>query len=277
MSQTSQPGAMRDKLAAVLRALRPCLLAVSGGVDSLTLAVLAARLLGGDFAAVHAAGPAVPGEAGDRLRRVAGDEGFSLTVIDAGELGDENYISNPVNRCYYCKNRLFAALRRQAQTIALATGRTVAVVSGTNRDDLADFRPGLTAAAEHGVRHPYVEADMGKQEVRALARELGLDFAGIPASPCLASRVYTGTKVTGEILRAVDFAETFVKRATGLDVVRCRVRENEMLVETSPPGALAASLAAELAAALRGQGHDFQTVSLDPHGYTPGRAFVKTP
>jgi uncharacterized protein len=268
---------MQEKLAGVLRAARPCLLAVSGGVDSLTLAVLAGRVLGGDFAAVHAAGPAVPEEAGQRLRQVAASEGLRLIVIDAGELSDAQYVSNPANRCYYCKSKLFAAMRREADAFAAAAGRPVAIVSGANRDDLSDFRPGLTAAAEHGVRHPYVEADMGKTEIRALARELGLAFADIPASPCLASRVYTGTKVTGELLRAVDFAESFVKRATGFAVVRCRVRQGEMLIETSRGDPLPAGLVPELACALRGQGYDFTNISLDPDGYEPGRAFVKTP
>jgi uncharacterized protein len=267
----------QDKLASILRDLSPCLLAVSGGVDSLTLAVLAGRVLGEDFAAVHAAGPAVPTEAGQRLRRVAQDEGLRLIVIDAGELDDVRYAANPANRCYYCKSRLFAAMRRQAEDFAQTAGRPVAVISGTNRDDLSDFRPGLAAAAEHGVRHPYVEADMGKDSVRALARELGLDFASVPASPCLASRVYTGTKVTGEILRAVDFAETFVKGATGLDVVRCRVRENEMRIETEEHATLPVGLIPRLDAALRGQGHNFKNISLDPEGYKPGRAFIKTP
>jgi uncharacterized protein len=267
----------QDKLASILRDAGPCLLAVSGGVDSLTLAVLAGRVLKDAFAAVHAAGPAVPEQAGQRLRQVARAEGLRLIVIDAGELDDARYVANPSNRCYYCKNRLFAAMRREAEIFAREAGRPVAVISGTNRDDLADFRPGLAAAAEHGVRHPYVEADMGKDGVRALARELGLAFADIPASPCLASRVYTGTPVTGEILRAVDFAETFVKRATGLEVVRCRVRGNEMRVETADQAAVPAGLLPRLDAALRGQGHNFTNVSLDPDGYAPGRAFIKTP
>jgi len=268
---------IQDKLTSVLRGVNPCLLAVSGGVDSLTLAVLAGRVLGNDFAAVHAAGPAVPGEAGERLRRVAQEEGFRLVVIDAGELGDVHYAANPANRCYYCKSKLFTAMRREAEAFAAIAGRPVVIVSGTNRDDLSDFRPGLAAAAECGVRHPYVEADMGKDDIRALARELGLSFADIPASPCLASRIYTGTTITGEMLRAVDFAETFVKRATGLDVVRCRVRTGEMLIETMEQDAFPAGLAASLDAALRGQGYNFKNVSLDPDGYKPGRAFIKTP
>jgi len=268
---------LQDKLGARLRDMAPCLLAVSGGVDSLTLAVLAGRVLGGDFAAVHAGGPAVPGEAGQRLRRVARDEGVNLTVIDAGELADADYAANPANRCYYCKSRLFTALRRQAELFSADKGRPVAIISGTNRDDLSDFRPGLAAAAEFGVRHPYVEAGMGKADIRALAREMGLDFADIPASPCLASRIYTGTKVTGQVLQAVDFAETFVKQATGLEVVRCRVRDNDMLIETAKREAIPAGLVPQLAAALRGQGHNFKTVSLDPESYKPGRAFIKTP
>jgi pyridinium-3,5-biscarboxylic acid mononucleotide sulfurtransferase len=267
---------MKDKLTLVLRDMAPCLLAVSGGVDSLTLAVLASRVLDGDFAALHAGGPAVPSEAGDRLRLVAKDEGFNLVVIDAGELADASYAANPAERCYFCKTRLFTAMRHQAETFARTKGRPVTIISGTNTDDLREFRPGLTAAAECGVRHPYVEAGMAKADVRDLARALGLDFADIPASPCLASRIYTGTPVTAEGLRAVDFAETFVKNATGLAVVRCRLRGGEMLVETENPGTFPETLIPELEAALRGQGYTFNRVSLDPQGYQPGRAFIKT-
>ena len=135
--------------------------AVSGGVDSMTLAVAAGRRLGARAGMLHAVSPAVPPEATARVRAYAEREGWSLAVLDAGEFADPDYLKNPANRCYFCKTNLYGAM-------AARSGATLA--SGTNLDDLGDYRPGLQAASEHGVRHPYVEAGMDKAAVRALAR-----------------------------------------------------------------------------------------------------------
>ncbi len=131
--------------------------AVSGGVDSMTLATLAHRRLDTVPRMVHATSPAVPSEARRRVERHASAEGWALEVIDAGEFADADYRANPVNRCYFCKSRLYGSIDA---VIRAAGGGLVA--SGTNRDDLGDFRPGLRAAEEKGVRHPFVEAGIGK-------------------------------------------------------------------------------------------------------------------
>ena len=145
--------------------------------------------------------------------------------IDAGELLDARYVANPVNRCYFCKTNLYS-------TIAPLADAGVTIVSGTNTDDLGDFRPGLAAAAEHSVRHPYVECGIGKPAIRAIATRLGLDdLAELPAAPCLSSRVETGIAIDPDVLKAIDACERLVRDVTGAATVRCRVRRDAVVVE----------------------------------------------
>jgi uncharacterized protein len=217
-------------LESVLAGLGPVAVAVSGGVDSLTLATIAHRTAPEPPLMVHAVSPAVPGEATERVRAEAAREGWRLRVIEAGEFADPAYRDNPVNRCFFCKTNLYGAIRR-------VTDRQI--VSGANLDDLGEYRPGLDAAREHGVRHPFVEAGFSKAMVRALARDLGLGaVAELPAAPCLSSRVETGIRIEPETLAFIhaverlvgeDLAETGPKRA-----VRCRVRAAGIVVELDP-------------------------------------------
>lgn len=210
-------------LESVLDGMQRIAVAVSGGVDSLTLAAYAHRLLPGRVSMYHAVSPAVPGEGTQRTRDLAAREGWSLHVIDAGEFDDANYRANPVNRCFYCKSSLYAAIRP-------ADGAQV--VSGTNLDDLGEYRPGLIAAREHGVRHPFVEAAMGKGKVRALAAELGLgEVADLPASPCLSSRVETGIAIDPRVLASIHATERLLEAALQPRTVRCRVRAQAIVVE----------------------------------------------
>ena len=199
--------------------------AVSGGVDSMTLAVVAHRVLGPSARMVHAVSAAVPADATARVVRYARREGWRLERLDAGELADPRYVANPVNRCYFCKTNLYS-------TIAPLAGAGTTIVSGTNTDDLGDFRPGLAAAAEHAVRHPYVECGIGKAAVRSIAAGLGLhDLAELPAAPCLSSRVETGIAIDPEVLKAVDACERLVRDATGAATVRCRIRRHAVVIE----------------------------------------------
>ena len=215
--------ALRERL----RALGEVAVAVSGGVDSMTLAVVAGRLPGSGIHMYHAVSPAVPPDATARVRGYATRERWTLEVMDAGEFADERYRTNPANRCYFCKTNLYGAMAARAAGV---------LVSGTNVDDLGDFRPGLAAAGEHAVRHPYVEAGLGKREVRAVARTLGLDdLAELPAAPCLSSRVETGIAIDPGDLLAVHRVETRVRATLAPESVRCRVRREAVVVELDPP------------------------------------------
>ncbi len=232
-------------LDAALGSCAPLAVAVSGGVDSMTLAYHAHALLGGEALMFHAASPAVPPSATARVRDYAVRQGWSLVVLDAGEFDDETYLANPVNRCLFCKTNLYG-------TLAAETDRQI--VSGTNIDDLGDFRPGLEAAAAHGVRHPFVEAGIDKSGVRMLASELGLaDLAELPAAPCLSSRVETGIPIDPAQLPRIDAVERHVGASLKTRTVRCRVRRSGVVLELDRDThdrldhATAASLSREIA------------------------------
>jgi uncharacterized protein len=210
-------------LQSVLRNMSNVAVAVSGGVDSLTLGSFAHRLLGDAVSMYHATSPAVPDEATQRTRQLAQQEGWSLKVIDAGEFQSPDYMANPLNRCFYCKTSLYGAVRPHTD------GQ---IVSGTNLDDLGEYRPGLIAAQEHGVRHPFVEAKIDKAGVRQLARALGLaDVAELPASPCLSSRIETGIAIDPAVLSRVHQAEQLAGRTLSSKTVRCRVRQGGVVIE----------------------------------------------
>jgi len=254
-----------DALPDILSALGPVAIAVSGGIDSLTLATAAHRRTPG-VTMHHAVSPAVPAEATARTRAEAARQGWALDIFDAGEFGDADYRRNPVNRCFFCKTNLYGA-------IAARTGLTI--VSGTNSDDLGEYRPGLDAARNHNVRHPFVEAGIGKAGVRRLAAELGLGaLAGLPSSPCLASRVETGIRIEAPVLSMVHRAEQLVARALHPRTVRCRVRSAGIVVELDEAALrlLSPDAAEKLAAEINALG---VTRPISFAAYRTGSAFLQ--
>ncbi|WP_088560244.1 adenine nucleotide alpha-hydrolase family protein [Arboricoccus pini] len=235
------------RLEAALRREGPLAIAVSGGVDSMTLAYLAHRVDPKATLMVHAVSAAVPGEATRRVEVYAARWGWTLRLIDAGEFADPDYLRNPVNRCFFCKRNLYGAIA------AVARRR---IMAGTNLDDLGDYRPGLEAASQHDVRHPYVEAGIDKKGVRALATAHGLDdLAELPAAPCLASRLETGIAVTPLSLRLIEAIETRLKRNHPGHTLRARLRAGGLVVELDhrlDPMAIENALGQEIADMARG-------------------------
>jgi uncharacterized protein len=216
------------KLEGIFAELPGLAIAVSGGVDSMTLAHAAHRAGVPGPIVVHALSPAVPEEATARVREHAARFGWRLTEVDAGEFADPAYRANPVNRCYFCKSNLYARIAHVTEG---------PIVSGANLDDLGDYRPGLIAAAEHRVRHPFVEAGMDKAAVRALARAFNLaDVSELPAQPCLSSRIETGIAISAEDLAFVARMERALTAHVPPEAdLRCRVTHAGIVVEAPSP------------------------------------------
>jgi uncharacterized protein len=217
----TQPG----KLAALhdwFSTLDRVVVAYSGGTDSTLVAAVAARTLGERALAVTAVSPSLPSGEADEARSVAAEVGIAHRTVRTRETEDPRYLANGIDRCYHCKSELYEVLDRVAAEAGTAT-----VVSGANADDLGDFRPGLRAAAEHGVRHPLVEVGFSKAEVREAARTLGVPTWDKPASACLSSRFAFGVRISVEELSNVGRAERALK---DLGFGQCRVRVHDDLV-----------------------------------------------
>ncbi len=264
-----------ESLECVLATMPERVIACSGGVDSLVLATVAHQQFPDSTFVAHAVTAAVPTEATERVLRYADEFGWNLERVAPGEFDDERYLSNPVDRCYFCKSHLYDAV---AQAVGMTLPDSATVLSGTNLDDLGEYRPGLNAAAERNVRHPFVEAGLAKADVRAIAVGIGLDAAELPASPCLASRLYTGTRVNVARLRAVEVGEQTATALTGVDVLRCRIRESAVLVEVPHEHRhlMTDAVLRRVGDAMQGVCPDLNTPELDARPYRPGRAFLVT-
>jgi uncharacterized protein len=266
MSTTLPAVAMLARLVAELERHDRLALAVSGGVDSMTLAHVARRRARVPVTMYHATGPAVPAAARGRVEAHAARHDWPLVLLDAGEFADDRYRANPVDRCYYCKSNLYARIRERTPD---------PIASGTNTDDLGDFRPGLRAAAERDVVHPYVDAGIDKQGIYALAHHLGLDdLERLPAAPCLASRVETGIAIAAADLAFIDRVEAELAAQLGRGaVVRCRVTHSGVAIELGEPATEAAAAIAMAigAAACGAEGRAFAGV----RPYRRGAAFLR--
>ena len=257
-----------DRVAAVIRPLPRALVAYSGGVDSTTVLAVGREVLGAGCSAVIARSPSLPAaELSDALE-LARHQGVTVTVLETGEVDLPAYRANGPDRCYFCKAELYGELGRLGE----AVGATV--LDGFNRDDRSDWRPGRRAAREHGVRSPLDEAGLGKQEVRRLARELGLPNWDKPQAACLSSRVPTGVPITIETLARVEAAEAIVKRA-GFRQVRVRDDRAAATIEVGDDetGRLLADadLRRRLERELTRLG--YASVAIDPSGYHRGAAW----
>jgi uncharacterized protein len=219
-------GALRAELAR----LESVVLGFSGGVDSALLAVVGTEVLGpGRFLAVMGLSPSYPEVQRFAARDLAGRFRIPLLELETRELDDPRYAANPTNRCYFCK----AELWRRLGSVAADRGFR-SVVDGTNRDDLGEHRPGLRAAAEHGIRSPLADLGWTKADVRAAARQLGIPNWDHPASPCLSSRIQYGLGVTEPRLRQVESGEAFLRSLGVTGSLRVRHLGDRARLEVEP-------------------------------------------
>ena len=250
----------------LVRGLESTVVAFSGGVDSSVVLVLAVEELGPDrVLAVTSASETYLPEEIDEARALALRLGARHLVIETEELAIPGFVENSPDRCYHCKTELYGALRTIAGREGLAT-----VVDGANSDDSRDFRPGHQAADEAGVRHPLMEAGLGKESVRSLALRLGLDNWAKPSSPCLSSRFPYGEHITLEKLAVVREAEAYLRR---LGFANLRVRYHGPVARIEVPvGDLPALLEPDVRVALVGRFKElgFAYVTVDLEGFRSG-------
>jgi uncharacterized protein len=195
-----------ERLFDSLREKDGVLVAFSAGVDSTFLLKMAHVVLQDRAIALTASSPTAPPGELEAAQAFAAGLGIRHIVLDSHELSNPSFAQNPVNRCFFCKDELYRICRQQADQLSIAT-----IVDGTNLDDLRDHRPGLKAAKEWGVRHPLVEAEMTKEDIRRYSRELNLPTWDKPSSPCLSSRFPYGTEISVERLKQVGDCERFMK------------------------------------------------------------------
>lgn len=261
-------GSLREREATLferLGGLSSLLVAYSGGVDSAYLAWAASRVLGPRALAVTADSPSYPARHRTMALEVVSRFGLRHEFIRTAELDRPAYRANAPDRCYHCKQELYAQLARLAVDRGIA-----AVADGSNADDRGDYRPGRRAARELGVISPLDEAGLTKADIRVLSREAGLPTWDEPASACLSSRIPYHSEVTAEKLRAIEQAEDAI-RALGFRVVRVRHHGDVARIETSPDELarmIEPATAAAVDAAVRAAG--FRYVAVDLRGYRLG-------
>jgi uncharacterized protein len=258
--------AKRDRLLDILRRYGSAAVAFSGGIDSTVVAQAAHLALGSHAVALTADSPSVPRAEIRDAEELARHIGITHRLMPTEEFADPDYVKNDGTRCYHCKSELYSCIETLLPELGLAV-----ICSGANLDDLGDYRPGLTAAAEHAVRHPLQEAGFTKADVRTLARAWGLPTWDKPASPCLSSRLAPGVQVTPERTARVEAAEALLKEL-GYRECRVRLHEGELARIEVPVAQLGVLLddgvRERLARRLKELG--FRFVTLDLEGFRSG-------
>lgn len=255
-----------DRLKSLFAEMEQALIAYSGGVDSTLVAKIAYDVLGSNAGAVTAVSPSLLPEELEDARIQAAEIGIPLMVVETHEMDNPNYTANPVNRCYFCKSELHDTLKPLARQLGYPY-----VVDGVNADDLRDYRPGIQAAKERGVRSPLAEVGVTKAEVRQLSQHLGLSWWDKPAQPCLSSRFPYGEEITVGKLQRVGRAERYL-RQMGLKNVRVRSENDTAKIELLPEQIKEFVLTTDLQAIVSAfQSYGFMYVTLDLEGYRSGK------
>ena len=254
-----------ESLKSILSEMGSVLIAYSGGVDSMFLLRVASSVLGDRVIAVTTSTETYPsrelGEAKQNVKRL----GVKHVVINTNELDDENFASNPPERCYYCKKELFSKLIGLAKQYELNYA-----ADGSNYDDVSDFRPGMRAASQLGVRSPLKEAMLTKEEIRILSREMNLPAWDKPPQPCLATRFPYGARITREQLSRVELAEEFLA-GFGIKQLRVRVHGDIARIEVLKEDMrifLDENMSKEIVDRFKALGYTY--VTLDIQGYRMG-------
>jgi uncharacterized protein len=217
-----------ERLRTIFIPMRSLMVAFSGGVDSTFVLRVAHDTIGERVIALTTTSPTMPEQDRRTAIEMAQQIGARHVVIDSNELEIPGYARNPIDRCYLCKHNLFTVCEAKAVEFGIAE-----IVDGLNLDDLHDYRPGIKAATEKSVRHPLVEAELTKAEIRELSRALGLPTWDRPASPCLSSRFPYGTEITLEGLRKVERGEQLL-HSLGFRVARVRYHGEVARIEVEP-------------------------------------------
>lgn len=255
-----------QQLQALFQEMERALIAYSGGIDSTLVAKIAYDVLGDQALAVTAVSPSLLPEDLEDARIQAAEIGIKHQEIQTQEMANPNYTSNPVNRCYFCKSELHDSLKPLAQTWGY-----LYIVDGVNADDLRDYRPGIQAAKERGVRSPLAELAVTKTEVREIAKYLGLTAWDKPAQPCLSSRFPYTEEITIPKLQRVGRAEVYLRKL-GWKNLRVRSEGDTARIELSPEQIQDFVLMTELPKLVQTfQEFGFIYVTLDLEGYRSGK------
>jgi uncharacterized protein len=245
------------------------MIALSGGVDSAVVAYAAFQALGSSAIAVTADYKTLSQEELLSAKQVCSEIGIEQMILDYSELENEDFVKNDSNRCFHCRMELGDHL------IKLARAHNVKIiVDGTNLDDLGDYRPGIQALKENGIRSPLVETKFFKSEIRDIAKSVGLSVHDRPANSCLASRIPWGQRVTAERLTRIELGETLVKQITNLKQVRVRDIQGcaKIEVDKEKIPIFDDNIINQLSEKLKLIG--FTSVKIDKDGYRPGKINV---
>lgn len=259
------PSEKLSRLLAILQRAESVLVCYSGGIDSAALLAAAHRQLGERAIGMTAVSPSLADAEREDAVRLAREIGAQHRLVESAELEREGYAKNGPDRCFHCKSELYEIAERKRSEWGLAS-----VMNGTTLDDLGDYRPGLEAAKQAGVRSPFVEAGFSKSDVREVAKELGVSAWDKPAAACLSSRIPYGTSVTPERLRQVGGFEAEL-RALGFRRSRVRYHDKVARIELDLED-LPRLLQPEMREAVvqAGKTHGFTYITLDLAGYRTG-------